>query len=314
MSTPSAPSPSSAATTATEPARPAFRKTEAIDQHPLRGAERRRYEDDLIARTGVAGVDQLTLRILLDKRFRGRADCFPGNDLIAKDCGRTSKCKARNARRNIRNLVKRSAILSIVDLSIPAKRRLIAVGHPNAAMVLRELAKSPHIMRWNSHLKDALERATMGDKNGAPMEDKNGAPMEDKNVHRSASLLETHQPASLLLSSPSPPARAPNPSDAVTGSSLLGHGGEEAKLMPPLSTIPRATLARIRGALGDELTARLAANPGLVTPTIGQRWDVLEYGAQQLASQRNAGNKIDRPLDYLVAVMRYAIAHHRVPA
>jgi hypothetical protein len=103
---------------------------------------RREFEQRLLTDPGIMGTARALLRYLLDERFCGAADCWPGNASIAAGMG----CGERTTRRALKALSSPEGPLVIVDdHRLRSRRRLILRDHPGAAALLESLRASPHV-------------------------------------------------------------------------------------------------------------------------------------------------------------------------
>jgi DNA-binding transcriptional ArsR family regulator len=104
----------------------------------LTGHARGNFERKVLE--GVKATDRLILYELFDF-FRGKAVCWPGNEAIARAAG----VSAMTASRTLKALEGLGIIKTVDDGSVRSRRRIILLGHPDAAEELARLEASPHV-------------------------------------------------------------------------------------------------------------------------------------------------------------------------
>lgn len=147
-------------------------RSSSVDRKPLERKDRREYEDKLMDGSGTKAITRLVLLAILDTCY-GKADCFPSNERLAMKVN----CDPQYVPRILRRLEALKLILCIFDQSIRSRRRIIVLGHPHAAAVLAELARSPFLVARNPCLSSAAREAIFdrckGNKNSRCKGEKN---------------------------------------------------------------------------------------------------------------------------------------------
>lgn len=128
------------------PASVGWSKAASIDQDPLKGKARERWEQSLIDRADELAVKKIQARawnqtlLVLFESARGKADCFPSKDTIAKRL----KANPKTVYHNLRAMSEAGLIALVEDGSIKVGRRIVFPSHPNAEAVLRQFPRYMH--------------------------------------------------------------------------------------------------------------------------------------------------------------------------